>query len=101
MVGHVLLHRSRSPAEQLRQVDGRELEVQIDGHRRPARGLLLEESQRGAEIYARLIETLGPKAGPRRLGIRANVDQAPTMGQLADLAARQGLAVSTLEYTVD
>lgn len=54
---------------------------------------LVKDADRVADVYAALIGRLGHSKAGRRLGVRINVDRAPTHGELTDAAHRSGLSV--------
>jgi hypothetical protein len=72
---------------------GRDIEVTLKGIRQPARAVLCDEPDEGAKIYERLISKLGPRQARRRLGMRINVDQAPTRNELPEAIHRSGLSI--------
>jgi hypothetical protein len=47
--------------------------------RQPAQAVLCDDPDEVAEIYERSIEDMGTDRAARRLGLRFNVDRAPTM----------------------
>jgi hypothetical protein len=71
----------------------RQIEVTLDGRRRPATAHLVDDPDRVAGTYLGLIGELGPSAAQRRLGIRINVDREPTQAELRDAVVRSGLSV--------
>ncbi|WP_161965163.1 hypothetical protein [Ornithinimicrobium cerasi] len=60
---------------------GADLEVTLDGHRRPAHGELIEDPREVAEIFEDLLAQIGPKRA-NRLGLKLNTDRAPTTTEL-------------------
>ncbi len=72
---------------------GRDIEVTIRGVRQPARGVLSVDPDEVAEIYERLVGELGHDRAGRRLGLRFNVDRAPTREELRDAVQRSGLSI--------
>ena len=58
---------------------------------------LVEDPAEVATVYATLVERIGPARAGRQLGIRINVDRAPTLAELEDAARRSGLSV--VRYT--
>ena len=60
---------------------GADLEVTLDGRRRRANGELVDDPQQVAEIFGGLLARLGLKQA-NRLGLRGNVDRAPTVDEL-------------------
>ena len=58
---------------------------------------LTEDPEQVADTYAALIGRFGHDKAARRLGIRINVDRAPTHDELADAARRSGLSVVTYQ----
>ena len=71
----------------------RNIEVTIRGVRQPAQAALCDDPDEVAEIYERLIEDLGTDRAARRLGLRFNVDRAPTRDELKDGIRRSGLSI--------
>ena len=67
------------------------------GRRVAATALLEEDPVVVAEVYQRLIEEIGLDQGGRRLGVRINVDRAPTHQELTEAAAREHLSVVLLD----
>lgn len=72
---------------------GRNIEVTLRGVRQPAQAALCDDPDEVAEIYERLIEDLGTDRAARRLGLRFNVDRAPTRDELTDGIRRSGLSI--------
>jgi hypothetical protein len=69
------------------------VEVTLLGQRVRATAVLQEDPVAVAHVYAELIDDVGlGKAGPR-LGIRINVNRAPTDEELVDAARREHLSV--------
>jgi hypothetical protein len=62
---------------------GRNIEVTLRGVRQPAQAALCDDPDEVAEIYQQLIEDLGTDRAARRLGLRFNVDRAPTRDELS------------------
>lgn len=58
---------------------------------------LTEDPDQVADTYAALIGRFGHDQAGRRLGIRINLDRAPTHDELADAARRSGLSVVTYQ----
>jgi hypothetical protein len=48
-------------------------------------------------VYERLFQALGWRAAQRRLGLRVNVDRAPTRSELAEAVQASGLSLVRLE----
>ncbi len=67
--------------------------VTLFGRDRPARAQLVEDPDGVAVVYRQLIEETGYATAGRRMGIRINVPRTPTLGELADAARRDGLAL--------
>ena len=74
---------------------GAELDVTLDGRRRPAHAELLNEPQLVAEIFAALITELGPKR-VNRLGMKINVDRMPTVDEVRAATTDRGIVLLTL-----
>ena len=60
---------------------GADLEVTIDGRRRRAHGVLVEDPDRVADIFNRLLLGLGPKR-VNRVGIKVNAPWPPTLDEV-------------------
>ena len=76
---------------------GRDIEVTLQGLRQPARATLHEDPDEIVEVYERLIGELGIERASRRLGLRFNVDRAPTRDELRDAIQRSGLAIVEID----
>ena len=76
-----------------------DLDVTLRGVRMPAHAELVEDPELVATAYQRLINQVGHAKAGRRLGIRINVDRAPTHAELAEAAGREGLSVIYLAPT--
>lgn len=74
---------------------GADAEVTLEGRRRPVRAMLDEDPDAVAAVYGALIDELGVKRA-NRLGIRINVDRAPTQPELAAAVRASGLSVLRL-----
>jgi hypothetical protein len=72
---------------------GRDIEVTLRGQRPPAQALLIDDSREVAAVYGRLISEFGVKQAHRRLGLRFNVDRAPTESELREAIERSGLSI--------
>ncbi|MEU7377713.1 hypothetical protein [Streptomyces albidoflavus] len=72
---------------------GRDITVTLRGARTPARAELAAETDEVTDVYARLITELGPTTAARRLGIRINVDRAPTRDEIRSAIAASGLSM--------
>ncbi len=73
------------------------VEVTLFGRRLPGTAVLEEDPVAVARVYRGLIDELGTDTALRRLGIRINLDRAPTEGELADAARREHLSVLYLD----
>lgn len=62
-------------------VGGADLEVTLEGRRRPAYGELIDDPGAVAEIFEGLLAQMGPKRA-NRLGLKLNVDRMPTTAEL-------------------
>lgn len=60
---------------------GADLEVTLDGRRRPAHGDLLVDPQEVAEVFRTLLAEVGIKRA-YTLGLKLNVDRLPTLDEL-------------------
>ncbi|MDI3341438.1 MAG: nitroreductase/quinone reductase family protein [Sphaerobacter sp.] len=72
---------------------GRPGEVTLRGRRRRARFVLVDDPDRVAEAYRRLIERYGTARARRRLGIRFDPSRVPTLGELREAVVASGLSV--------
>lgn len=61
---------------------GVDLEVTLDGRRHRAHGELVEDPHQVAQIFSDLLDQVGLKRA-NRLGLKFNVDRAPTMPELS------------------
>ncbi|MBK8468323.1 MAG: nitroreductase family deazaflavin-dependent oxidoreductase [Actinomycetales bacterium] len=76
---------------------GADLEVTLDGRRRRARGELVEDPHEVAQIFSYLLAKVGLKRA-NTLGLRLNVDRAPTLTELqAALTDRKVLRLTLLD----
>jgi glyoxylase-like metal-dependent hydrolase (beta-lactamase superfamily II) len=71
---------------------GAPVEVILEGELRRGRAELVEDPEEMARIYADLIDEYGHERAGRRLGIRINVDRAPTHEELVEAIERSGLS---------
>ncbi|MFS0701691.1 nitroreductase/quinone reductase family protein [Cellulomonas sp. 179-A 4D5 NHS] len=69
------------------------VEVTYRGVRRPAAAELVEDPHAVAQVYDALIREVGHAKAGRRMGIRINVDRAPTLDELRVAARREGLSL--------
>lgn len=76
-----------------------DVEVTLRGSRLPAVAELVEGPDVVASVYARLIDEVGHKKAGRRMGIRINVDRAPTHHELVEAARRDGLCLVYLHLS--
>jgi hypothetical protein len=72
------------------------VELTLLGRRLPATAVLEEDPAAVAEVYAQLIDEVGLAKAGQRLGIRINVDRAPTHDELVDAVRREHLSVVRL-----
>ncbi len=75
----------------LRDIDA--VEVTWRGLRQPATAELVEDPPQVAAVYARLIDEVGPAKAARQLGVRIDVDRAPTRDELVEAVVRDGLSL--------
>ena len=75
---------------------GHPLRLRFEGAWREGTGTLVEGPDEVAAFYAARIEELGWRKA-RQLGIRINVDRAPTHDELRAAAERMGLSIVDLE----
>lgn len=73
------------------------MDVTLRGSRRSAVAELVEDPDVVAGVYARLIDEVGLQNAGRRMGIRINVDRAPTHAELAEAARRDSLSLVYLD----
>lgn len=78
--------------------DTSEIEATIGGERRPALATLVEDPDEVARLYARLIDEIGYEKAGRELGIRINVDRAPTPDELRCMIERVGLSAIWIDF---
>ena len=74
-----------------------EVEITLHGLRLPALAELVEDVNAVAQVYAALIQELGHANAGRRMGIRINVDRAPTHEELVEAARRDRLSLVYLQ----
>ncbi len=72
------------------------VQLTLLGLRVPATAVLEEDPAVVAEVYERLLGDVGVANAGRRLGIRVNVDRAPTRDELVDAVRREHLSVVRL-----
>jgi hypothetical protein len=72
---------------------GRDVEFTLKGVRQSGRAVLFDDSDDVAESCERLIGELGISRAARRLGLRINVNRAPTRGELVEAVERSGLSI--------
>ena len=72
------------------------VQLTLLGHRVAATAVLEEDPVGVAEVYERLIDEVGLARAGQRLGIRINVDRAPTRDELVDAVRREHLSVLRL-----
>jgi hypothetical protein len=82
-------------------IGGRDIDVTLRGVRQPAHAVLYDDADEVADIYDRLITELGTDRAARRLGLRFNVDRAPTRDELRDGIQRSGLSIVRIYPSVD
>ena len=80
---------------------GRDIEVTYRGARRAAVATLVEDAGAVTEVYTDLFDALGWKAAQRRLGLRVNVDRAPTRDEIAQVVRESGLSLVRLDGLVE
>lgn len=73
--------------------DVAEVEVTWRGRRGVMAARLVEDPQEVAAVYEQLIAEVGLAKAGRRMGIRINVDRAPTREELSDASEREGLSL--------
>lgn len=76
---------------------GAPVELVLRGEHRRAHATLVEDPDTVAAVYQDMIAALGVKQAQRRLGIRVNVDRAPTREELVDAIQRSGLSIVRLD----
>ncbi len=75
---------------------GHPLRLRFEGSWKEGTGILTEEPDEVAAFYASRIDEMRWKKAGRQLGIRINVDRAPTSDELREAAQNSGLAVLDL-----
>ena len=79
---------------------GREqVEVTLHGQRVAAVAELVEDGGAVAQVFGELIAEQGYAKAGRRMGIRINVDRAPTHTELVEAARRDGLSLIYLQVS--
>ena len=78
-------------------VGGGPAELVLDGERRAFVGTTKADPRLVAERMRAVLDTLGPKHGPRALGLKIQGD--PSIDELAEFAASDGLVVIDFEPT--
>ena len=73
------------------------VEITLRGLRLPARAELVEDVNAVAQVYGALIQELGHAKAGRQMGIRINVDRAPTHEELVEAARRDRLSLVYLQ----
>lgn len=73
------------------------VQVTLLGHPRSATATLQEDPVAVSQVYEHLIEEFGVAKAGQRLGIRINVDRAPTHDELVEAVTREQLAVILLD----
>lgn len=69
------------------------VEVTWRAQRRSATAELVEDPRSVAQVYATLIDDVGRGKAVRQLGVRINVDRAPTREELIEAVVRDGLSL--------
>ena len=77
---------------------GADIEVTLQGRRRPMRAVLNENPGSVAALYAQLLAELG-RHRANRLGITVTMDRLPTIEELRDAVTRHRLSVVELTET--
>jgi hypothetical protein len=80
---------------------GKDIDVTLRGQRQGARAVLIDDPDTVAAVYERLIGELGPSRAERRLGLRINLNRAPTSGELRDAVQRSGLSIVEIHDRAD
>jgi hypothetical protein len=78
---------------------GRDIEVTYRGVRRRAHAVLEDEPIAVASTLSDLIAEFGVQPAQRRLGIKINVDRAPTLEEVTDAVRRSGLSMVRVRLT--
>ena len=78
---------------------GADIQVTLQGRRRPARATLVEDPDTVAAAYQGVIDRLGWQAAQRRLGIRINVGRPPTRDELVEAVGESGLSIVRLDLS--
>lgn len=74
---------------------GADCDVTLDGQRRHARGLLVDDPEEVAVIFSDLLAAMG-RDRANRLGLRLNVDRHPTLAELGVALADRNVVRLTL-----
>jgi hypothetical protein len=77
---------------------GKDIDVTLRGQRQGARAVLIDDPDAVADVYERLIGELGPSRAERRLGLRINLDRAPTFAELRDAVQQSGLSIVQIHH---
>ena len=75
---------------------GADVEVTLDGHVTRMRGLLLDDPEAVAPLYARAIDRVGVKRAQRMLGLKIHTAGTPATEALAEAARRYHLSAIRL-----
>jgi hypothetical protein len=71
--------------------DGADIHVTRKGRRQSARAVLVTDTQAIAELYARVIDTVGWRAAQGRLGIQVRAHRSPTRREIEDVIAASSI----------
>jgi hypothetical protein len=79
---------------------GMDCDVLLDGGWQRVRAERVPDVDETADLFSELIETFGRANAPRRLGLRINVDRAPTHEELVDAVRRIKLSIIHIDAAV-
>lgn len=71
---------------------GADVQVTLDGRARSGHAVLEDDLDRAAEAFKAMLD----RSGPRALGVKVNVDRAPTVAEIRPVLADRGVAYLTL-----
>jgi hypothetical protein len=79
---------------------GIDCDALLDGGWQRVRAERVPDVDETADLFSELIETFGRENAPRRLGLRVNVDRAPTHEELVDAVRRIKLSIIHIDPAV-
>ena len=75
---------------------GADVRLTIDGRERAAHAVLEEDPDRVAEVFWKMVESLGYK-GAQRAALKVNVDRQPTLDEVREATLGRSLVLLTLK----